>query len=432
MDKDLNKIYRVRAEFVGINQYSDALFGREMQLRYACNDALEMAGVVRCAEPFLIDRDCFNTHTDAQATHDVVLPALNQVFAPGRPVEKDVLALFYFSGHGVTHPVDDKVFLCCHDVNLKNPYSGGISLNQIYEYLQKSSAGHSVAIIDACFSGAMTDIKRVEHLTPVELARRSMSSLLDKNEKNIAIFLSSRGNQPSRESEQRQHGIYTYEVLKGWRDGEACDREGSVTLSGLKAYLEKRFEKDRQKPLSSVLGGESLLIGQGKPQATLPDVRPIAPADLPKPLTHVGGRIQIATAPQTGTFQSSASMHNRRQLLKSLTIPIIIAMFVLFACAISTIFVEPLRLGFLALIFGLSLGLSLASLFVSRIAGAILLPVQLLLASGFAYAQFHWGANVGALTGVLGFLAGLQWLFWLILGLEVVFSLIMAVDASLR
>jgi hypothetical protein len=289
----------------------------------------------------------------------------------------------------------------------------------------QSSAGCSMAIIDACFSGAIMDLKRIEHESPAELARREIGALRGADDKTVAIFAACRSEQSAREDDERKHGIYTDELLQGWRDGKACDEEGKVHILDLAAYLTRRFENDEQTPRSNVLSGRSIIIWQHDPPAsgtalTLPKPLP------PRKLTDVGDRVSIPIAPP------EEEPKTWRERLREWAIWIICAAVALFACAFSTVFVGPLRFGFFALIFGLDIIFTLIVIGVNRVIGLLLALVQLPLLAGFAYQYFHWGVGIAPLAPALTFLAGFLWLFWLLFVGELLLLVVFLLDASMR
>jgi hypothetical protein len=62
----------------------------------------------------------------------------------------------------------------------------------------------------------------------------------------------------------------------------------------------------------------------------------------------------------------------------------------------------------------------------------LLALVQLPLLAGFTYQYFHWGVGVTPVAGVLAFLAGFLWLFWLLFGGEMVLLIVFSLEASMH
>lgn len=413
----------VRAVIVGINEYRDVRF-IEKKLRFARADAEEIARVIYQSNAFRVEK--LELHTNEFASQERVWRSLNNVFPPHYNFDSNTIAIFYFAGHGLRDPIEgERILLGCYDVDVANPMKGGIPLSSIYNLLLRSAAGCSIAIIDACFSGAIVDLKRIEHETPVEQAKKAIGALQGADDKTIAIFASCRADQAAREEEERGHGIYTDELLQGWRDGKARDEQGVVDLSGLATFLGRRFAEDEQAPRSSVLSGRPVILWQHEPPTPGLPLKPPEPLKLPRRLTDVGDRIELQMAPEV-------EIKPWKERLRGLAIPIIGVVLGLFACGLTTIFVEPLRLGFLVIVFGLGIILAITSFGVHRVVGAILAPVQLVLLAGFAYQYFHWGAGITSVAALLAFLAGFVWLFWLLLVVEILLIVIFVLLAQMR
>ncbi len=401
----MTQLMSVRAVVVGIDDYKDPrLLTRK--LKYAAADAQAVARAIDQSTAFKVEK--LAIFTNETASHWQVWRSLNEVFPQNLNFDSNTIAIFYFAGHGMKDPIEgERIYLGCNDVEVANPMKGGIPLNNIYNLLLQSSAGCSMAIIDACFSGAIMDLKRVEHESPAELARREIRALRGADDKTVAVFAACRSDQSAREDDERKHGIYTDELLQGWRDGKACDEEGRVHILDLAAYLTSRFEYDEQTPRSNVLSGRSITIWQHDPPAS--GTALMLPKPLPaRKLTDVGGRIII---PTTLTEEEPKPWRER---LREWAKWIICATIALLVCVFSIVFVEPLRIGFFALIFGLDIIFTFLGIAIFRIIGSLLALVQLPLLVGFCYQYFHWGAGISSLAPALAFLAGFLWLFWLI------------------
>jgi Caspase domain len=419
----MTQLMSVRAVVVGIDDYKDPrLLTRK--LKYAATDANDVARAIDQSTVFKVEK--LAIFTNVHATHWQVWRSLNEVFPQNLNFDSNTIAIFYFAGHGMKDPIEgERIYLGCNDVEVANPMKGGIPLSNIYNLLLQSSAGCSMAIIDACFSGAIMDLKRIEHESPAELARREIGTLRGADDKTVAIFAACRSEQSAREDDERKHGIYTDELLQGWRDGKARDEEGKVHILDLAAYLTKLFENDEQTPRSNVLSGRSIIIWQHDPPAsgtalTLPKPLP------PRKLTDVGDRVSIPIAPP------EEEPKTWRERLREWAIWIICAAVALFACAFSTVFVGPLRFGFFALIFGLDIIFTLIVIGVNRVIGLLLALVQLPLLAGFAYQYFHWGVGIAPLAPALTFLAGFLWLFWLLFVGELLFLIMLLLEIAMH
>jgi hypothetical protein len=245
--------YTLRAVVVGIDKYSDRRYQHISKLQCARNDAQAIDTALRSSNN-TYRLETLRLLRDEEATERAVRNAVDVHIAP-RGFERNAIALFYFAGHGVLK--NGRVYLCCHDVDFASPEHGGIRLNHVYEWLTEGSAECAIAIIDACFSGGLTN-DVLDYVTAAEHARRAFQDIKAREGKTIAIFTACGSSQQAREDIHLKHGIFTYQFLRGLRDGEAADQDGTVTLSDLVSYLLKSFADKEQKPQISFRSSASI------------------------------------------------------------------------------------------------------------------------------------------------------------------------------
>jgi hypothetical protein len=425
----------VRYDIIGINMYRDRSpvyeNGRyiERKLNYARADAEAMAGMLERSQVLCVDRSHAHLHTDAHATSEAVRRSLSRLFAPGQNLPSHSIALFYFAGHGLVDPIGGiHILLGCHDVDMKNPKNGGISLNEIYDWLQGSSATCSIAIIDACFSGGIDDPVRTVTNTPLDLANKAFGALYGQGDKSYVIFASCQANQQARESEEFQHGVFTQELLTGWRDGAAVQGGQEVVyINSLVGYLSQRFREHRQKPVLinhrdqpiplAKCGAVSLSSTAGTHMASVPSR---------STLMEIGQTPGIQQDPQRRPARSL------NEQLKGQIKPLGIVATILVLCGLAIWVIPALHTPFLALVFALTivaipLGMVLKK---ASCAGMLLGVFLLLLLPGYSYSSFGWGKGVSFLDPVFSFMASLEWIFWLVLFLEIIVLAFAALDRS--
>jgi uncharacterized caspase-like protein len=241
--------YTLRAVVVGIDEYSDPRYRRISKLQCASNDAQAIASVLQTSTAYRLEANNPYLLTNKQTTERAVRSVMDKNFATGG-LNRNTIALFYFAGHGVLK--NERIYLCCHDMDFTSPEHGGIRLNQVYEWLTESSAECTIAIIDACFSGGLTT-NMLDHVSAAERAKRAIEDLKAPDGKTIAIFAACGSDQQAREDIRLGHGIFTHQLLLGLR-GRASDQDGIVTLSDLVSYLLKSFANEKQKPQISFRG----------------------------------------------------------------------------------------------------------------------------------------------------------------------------------
>ena len=138
--------------------------------------------------------------------------------------------IFYFAGHGFPDEVTKESYIMPVDISgsyVKN----AIKLNDLYAKLTKFPSEKILVILDACFSGA----GRNHSL----LAARSIriKPKVDVVSGNLLIFTSSSGVQSSLPYSNKQHGMFTYFLLKKLKE-----TKGDVTLEKLSDYVIKEVQ----------------------------------------------------------------------------------------------------------------------------------------------------------------------------------------------
>lgn len=138
--------------------------------------------------------------------------------------------IFYYAGHGFPDEETKTSYLMPVDVSGKDP-KFGIRLSYLYEKLTEFPVRQVVVILDACFSGG----GRNKGL----LAARSVK--VKPTEEivtgNIVVLTSSSGDQSSLTYAEKNHGMFTYFLLKKLKE-----TDGQITLGELSNYLNKEVQ----------------------------------------------------------------------------------------------------------------------------------------------------------------------------------------------
>jgi uncharacterized caspase-like protein len=122
--------------------------------------------------------------------------------------------IFYYSGHGLPEEGTKTPFLIPIDVSGTRA-SEGLALTELYNRLNQFPAKKVTIILDACFSGgaragelvAMKGIKVVQKMDGVPA--------------NLVVLTSSSGNEASAVYSEKQHGYFTYFLLKWLKENKA-------------------------------------------------------------------------------------------------------------------------------------------------------------------------------------------------------------------
>lgn len=140
--------------------------------------------------------------------------------------------VFYYSGHGLPDEQTREAYLIPVDVS-GNQLEYALQLSDVFSMLSEHPATRITAFIDACFSGGA----RNESL----LARKGMRIKPKENpiRNNMVIFSSSSGNESSGIYLEKQHGYFTYYLLKKLKD-----TRGNTTYNELADYITQSIRKE--------------------------------------------------------------------------------------------------------------------------------------------------------------------------------------------
>ena len=135
---------------------------------------------------------------------------------------------FFYAGHGLPHEQTQEPYLLPVDVSGKNIESG-LPLKAVYEKLSEHPCRRVTVFLDACFSGGA----REQGL----LATRSVKiEPLESNLKgNLIVFAASSGIQSALPYREKQHGFFTYYLLKKFKSSA-----GDLTYQELADYLKEK------------------------------------------------------------------------------------------------------------------------------------------------------------------------------------------------
>ena len=133
--------------------------------------------------------------------------------------------IFYYSGHGLPDEQTKEGYIMPVDISGNN-ITKGISLKELYSQLSKYPTKKNTIILDACFSGGarnegLVAMKGVKINPKEEVARG-----------NMVVFSSSSGNESSGVYREKQHGYFTYFLLKKLKE-----TKGNVNYKDMSDYI---------------------------------------------------------------------------------------------------------------------------------------------------------------------------------------------------
>jgi len=154
-----------------------------------------------------------------------------------RPGKSDVFV--YYCGHGAPDPKNKKAYFVPNDFNPAKISLTGYPLDLFYKNISKLKAKSVTVVIDACFSGGLNSGENlIRNASPIFVKVKNPAA------KNSAshILTSSREDEISSWYTEKNHGLFTYFLLKGM--GGAADRnmDNQLTYKELHDYIADKHD----------------------------------------------------------------------------------------------------------------------------------------------------------------------------------------------
>lgn len=158
-------------------------------------------------------------------------------------VEKDSSVFIYYSGHGAPNPNTGDAYLVPYDGDPSYIDDTGYSLQRLYEQLGRLPAREIVVALDSCFSGAGGRSVLAKGARPLVMNLQSAFVL----PRNVTVLAAASGHQISSTYEEKSHGLFTYFMLKGIKDGDVVRQNGSIAVGDLFAFMKPQIERIARK-----------------------------------------------------------------------------------------------------------------------------------------------------------------------------------------
>ena len=169
----------------------------------------------------------------------------------------------YYVGHGAPDQQSGEGYFVPVDANPQYISTSGYKLSTFYENISKIPAVKKTVVIDACFSGSSANgqlLKGVSGLT---------ARLKEEPKAAVAadLLLTSAGkDQVASWYPEKGHSLFTYFFLKGIQGAADSNKDGSITLGEMRAwlndqvpYMARRLTGSEQQPLTLGRDEETLV-----------------------------------------------------------------------------------------------------------------------------------------------------------------------------
>ncbi|MDC3172748.1 caspase family protein [Alphaproteobacteria bacterium] len=143
----------------------------------------------------------------------------------------------YFSGHGISNQNDKTTGVLPFDVDPN--YSIGLSLKKLYNDLSSMGAKSVTVFSDTCFSGQSREANMlIADARPIVIVPKE-KDIPD----NINIFSASTGSQISGAIKEKEHGLFTYYLLKGLSGDSDMNKDKVIEFKELSSFVSENVRK---------------------------------------------------------------------------------------------------------------------------------------------------------------------------------------------
>jgi tetratricopeptide (TPR) repeat protein len=206
-------------------------------LKYTQNDIAELYQALLDAgfrqQNIVVMHDQQERRLQPEAKH--IRRHLNLLLARVGRQDSLIVAL---AGHGVQFRGETKSFFCPVDAELTDR-STLISLDEIYQQLDRCQAQRKLLLVDACRNDPQSELSRSRAEVELESVTRPQDETVPGG--IVALFSCSAG-QRSFEYPDLKHGIFFYHVLEALKGAADANGDGKVTLDELTAYAKQNTQ----------------------------------------------------------------------------------------------------------------------------------------------------------------------------------------------
>lgn len=223
------------AIIVGISQYENKGI---KSLDYAHRDAAIFAEYLKSKSGGSVPEENIVLLQNEKATDAAIYDALQNLKDICKPNDR---VFFYFSGHGDMESITGDGYLLPYNSPRSNYNYNTVSIDKLNKEANILSSNKGVKVIlitDACHSGVLAGSSKNGNFLAAEKLRQAKA--------NEIRITSCDKNQLSNEDEGwgEGRGVFSYYFIKGLSREADNNKDGIVTVSEMKAYLDTAFAKD--------------------------------------------------------------------------------------------------------------------------------------------------------------------------------------------
>jgi hypothetical protein len=193
----------------------------EVNVKYAVNDAEAFRNYCQTALGVPSENIIFITN----ATMVDMMRGLTKINLFAKNLNGQGELFFYYAGHGLPHEETHEPYLLPVDIS-GSELNLAIKLADVYQKLNEYPCRNVTCFLDCCFSGGA----RCQQLLAVRGVKIKPKDILLS--KNLVVFSASSGQQSAMAFDGKNHGLFTYYLLK-----KLQETSGKVTYGELAGYI---------------------------------------------------------------------------------------------------------------------------------------------------------------------------------------------------
>ena len=142
----------------------------------------------------------------------------------------------YFSGHGIASQKDNLTGILPFDVDPN--YAIGLSMSKLYQDLASMGARSITVYLDACFTGQTREKNMlIADARPIIIVPK-----LDAIPSNMTVLSAASSSQISGALKEKEHGLFTYYVLKGLGGEADSNKDNNINVTELNEYVSMQVQ----------------------------------------------------------------------------------------------------------------------------------------------------------------------------------------------
>ncbi len=221
---------------IGVENYS-----KLPKVDYARKDALivrdyfiQVLGVPEKNIIFLVDKEATKARIEGYLKN----------YIPSN-VGKDATLYVYFAGHGMPGQKKGEPYLVPYDADTRFIEQTGYKLVSFYDDLNKLKVHRTYVFLDSCFSGMAS--RAAEML--IKGARPALFHVeeVEPPSSSIIAFSATSTGQISNALPEKQHGLFTYYLLRGLRGDADADDDGWNSLKEICGYVTQHVVRESRR-----------------------------------------------------------------------------------------------------------------------------------------------------------------------------------------